>query len=269
MRRWRRRNEAPRLTADRILGCLPRKTLLGGAGPATNPFAVARDFTRPIPRKDWPDMLAEIERLDPKWLNGDILGIKLQKDEPSCTSNATTGCFETVKNGTGRKRGICEMSAMSLFKRVGSARGGSSLDDNCREMAERGALPVTGTGTWKHTHPRTGFRKALPKGWEDTARYFRIQEWLDVDSFDSLITCLLRRIPVVIGYHIGRGGHSIYATKPVYKNRKWYVDLPGSWGPDYDGGAELPGHHLLSEKTLTRGIPDFGAFAPLVVTEAA
>ena len=265
MRRWRRRNEAPRLTADRLLGCLPRKTLLGGAGPAANPFAVARDWSKPPPRKDWPDILAENERLDPDWLNGDIRGIKSQGNEGSCTSNGFAGSGETIVIATGRE--CVEYSAMSLYKRCGrSANSGSSLDDNCRELSERGILPVTGTPGYEHTHPRTGFRKALPKGWEETARHFRLQEWLDVDSFESMAMCLLRRIPVVFGYDIGRGGHCIYATKLIYKNRKWYIGCPGSWGPNHDGGSDLPGHHLLPEKKPNFG--RYGAFAPLVGTEA-
>ena len=43
MIRWRQRKpeRVRRGGADRVLGCLPRKTLLGAAGPAMNPFEAA------------------------------------------------------------------------------------------------------------------------------------------------------------------------------------------------------------------------------------
>lgn len=240
----------------RILGCLPREQPFAKAGTPEHPFPDVREVVKTIPRNQWDEEL----RRD-FTLNDYVLSPKNQGNEGSCTSNATTGTAETIRGVANADR--IELSAMSVYRRVGSGpNSGSSLDANLRALASEGCLPVTGTPGFKHTHPRTGFSNRLPSGWEETGALFRAAEWWDVPNFESLVSCLFHGFPVVFGYHIGRGGHSIFAVRPIYNAGGWYADCVGSWGKTYNGD----GHHVISEGTFDRGIRTFGAWALRVMT---
>ena len=161
-----------------------------------------------------------------------VKAVKNQQREGSCVGNGTTQGFEVLQGlKFGRER-IVEISAMSLYKRIGSsAQSGAVVSDAWEELEARGVLPLDtpeNKARFKHTHPATGFGKPLPAGWQETAAMFRGTEATVCDTMPELLSALVNGCPVVVG----REGHCIIYLRPIWNAElgRWEMLYCNSWG---------------------------------------
>jgi len=235
----------------RLQSCLPRSDTLGASWP------IYEDAVGVIPRNEWPGLVAQQGRT----MQPLVRKIKNQGQEGSCASNGCSGAAESLYVKQFGPENWVELSAMSLYKRVASsAQSGSTINDNIREISTRGVLPADNTenrARFKHVHSNTGFAKALPSGWEETAKLFRVVEWFDVRNMDGFISAIFRGAPVFYG----RAGHAIFAVSVVYTGGEWAVKYANSWG---DWGEDGFGYD--TESFVRGAIQSYGAVAPRVVT---
>ncbi len=230
-------------------GCLKRTSKCGDG---TFPV-VFSDVHKSIPESDWGDLLGKIT------VRPQVKKVKSQGGEGSCASNMAASTYEMVRQIAGLP--FMEFSAMSLYKRVGSsAMSGSGIDENLRAIAKDGILPITGTEGFEHTHPARGFRLSLPKGWRDTAKAFKLVEWMDIPDFASFVTALLKGFPVAYGVTWGRGGHAITGTEVIRPARAFEIEFLNSWGKSWGD----KGFGTMGRSQVTAGIKRFGAWAARV-----
>jgi len=232
--------------------CLPRDDKPGDV------FSVFEDSKVDIiPRSEWKEASLAI-----RTQVNLVKKIKDQGNEGSCASNATAQAAEIIFNKQSGVDNWIELSAMSLYKRVGrDPNSGSTVSSNLREIRDVGILPVNNDKNKRrfvHTFPPRGFYTKYPRGWQETAKQFRVTEWWDITSFDGFVTALLTGSPVVYG----RSGHAICGVIPEYVDRGWYIKYANSWGNWGDNGFGLD-----SESFISRAIASYGAFAPRVTTE--
>lgn len=184
--------------------------------------------------------------------------IKDQGREGSCTSNAGTGCWETLASFAYGVEFV--LSAMSLYKRCGSGpNSGSTVGCNMRKLRDEGALPaphereiVRRLGlNPEHCFPETGWRNRLPSGWQETAKHFRLDEFFEIRNIEEFVSALLQGYAV----HYGRRGHSIYGVALTYKDGRPYCEYANSWG---NWGDEGFGYDTISG--LRRSINQYGAY---------
>lgn len=240
-----------------VCGALPRTDLCG----AVFPVLEDQPHFRIIPREERKALVRRRKPLRPL-----VAKIKNQKNEGSCASNAAAQCVEIVHNFTLGLDNWVELSAMSLYRRVGrSAQSGSTISDNLRELRDRGILPVDSPANkarFKHVHPATGFNVRLPSGWEETAILFALLEWFDVRSWDGLQSALHYSMPVLYG----RAGHAIAGVDPALDDRgNELIDYANSWDKNWGDN----GHGYDSERAVASAIAGYGAWAARVVAWVA
>lgn len=191
------------------------------------------DAVSVIPQSQWPE-LAQLAIASGGGSSQLVTRIYDQKQEGSCVANACSQAHEIVQAIQVGKENVVHLSAISLYKRIGSSpNSGAMVSDGLEEMAERGVLPLDtpenrakfGTSVM----PNTGFRTPYPANWEETAKKFRATEWFIVESLEELITALFNHHPVVVG----RSGHSIAYTDPVYQDGALLVKYCNSWGTGF------------------------------------
>lgn len=158
----------------------------------------------------------------------------------NCVANACSQAHEIIQAKQSGKENVVHLSAISLYKRIGSSpNSGAMVSDGLEEMSERGVLPLdTPENRAKFgpsVMPNAGFRTAYPSGWEATAKKFAASEWFVIESVNELITALLNQHPVVVG----RSGHSIAYCDVVYDGSNLMVGYCNSWG---SWGSGLGGH---------------------------
>lgn len=163
-----------------------------------------------------------------------------QSQEGSCVANATTQSDEIVQGLQFGKENVVHLSAISLYKRIGSSpNSGASVDDGLDEMEKRGIVPLD-TPENRATFgdcvmPNTGFRTPYPANWEATAIKFAGREYKVIRSVNGLYSALCRRRPVVVG----RAGHSICYVRPTRKSGRRIVKYVNSWGAWGDKGGDF------------------------------
>ncbi len=230
-------------------GCLKRTSKCGDG---TFPI-VFSDVHKSIPESDWGDLIGTIT------VRPQVKQVKNQNGEGSCSSNAAASCLEIVRQVAGLP--FIELSAMSIYKRVGSsAMGGSGIDENLLAISRDGVLPVTGTEGFEHTHPRIGFSKPLPPGWKKTGALFRLVEWMDVPDFKSFVTALFKGFAIGYGVRWGRRGHAITGVQVIRPNRNFEIEFLNSWKASWGD----KGFGQMGRDQVTAGIKRYGAWAARV-----
>lgn len=243
---------APSGEGGQLKGTLPRDDKIGAC---CGIFEAAIDT---IPRSEWSGIITS----KPPSLRDDVVKIKNQRSEGSCTSNAATQGWETIHTESLGKDVWVELSPISVYKRVArSAQSGSTVGDNVREMRDVGALPTHAEKSKlqrmglnpDHTMPETGFGTPMPRGWQETAKYFRISEYFDIESIEGFFTALLRGFCV----HYGRAGHSILGVEAKQQGNTFYVCYANSWAPSWGEN----GFGYDSESFIRSSINSYGAYA--------
>jgi len=192
-----------------------------------------------IPEREWQGLIEAHTGMEP------LLGpTQDQGREDSCTSHQETKKWSVACY---RQFGVLiELSGISLYRQVQNGPGGSTLPDNARAIAEVGALPADNPANRErlakaglvipdeHYHPARGYYVKPGEQWRETAALFRADEQCDVVSFEGLMSCLLRGLPV--GY--ARDGHCILAVRPMWDAKRGYViKYKNSWGVWGDDGC--------------------------------
>lgn len=167
------------------------------------------EVCRTIPESEWKELAEKLVATN-SGCSAMVTRIYDQKQEGSCVANASCQAMEIVQGVQFGKDRVIQLSAISLYKRIGSsAQSGAYVGDGLEELAKRGALPLDTPENRERfgdkVMPNTGFREPYPQDWENTANYFRAVEWLEIKSLAELVSSLLTRFPVVVG----REGHSI------------------------------------------------------------
>ena len=194
-----------------------------------------------------------------------------QSREGSCVGNATTQGVMIVLAKQFGKAAATALSAISLYKRIGrSASSGAMVSDALDEVKARGILPLDTPANrakfGNHVMPPTGFSTPFPSGWEETAKQFKIDEYLVVRTYEGLISALLSGFPVIVG----RDGHSICYCGVIFKDGKIYVIYVNSWGNwGMAAGEMTTGFGMDSERTIRQSASWAFAIRSVVVPAAA
>jgi hypothetical protein len=235
-------------------GCLPRTDKCGDVFPIFE-----RDLIEPIPRDQWPELIAA------NLSSRDIFPRVKKQQYGSCAAHAATNVWEGTQVMTFGQASWIELSPLSVYRITGGGRDrGSTISDNMKQMVEVGALPVPSERNKEalrimdldpsHTMGENDWRSSYPDGWKDTAKYFRYQEVYDIESFDGLITALLREFLV----EYGRDMHAICGVDPVMESvRSFFIDYVNTWGKGWGDD----GFGRDSEAKTSRSIASYGAFA--------
>lgn len=218
------------LTPDDYRAFDPRKQLFGADK------ASYEDVYRTIPESEWKDHIAAIDTAGGS-LDLIVNWIYNQRNEGSCVANACSQGLEIVQSLQLGKDKSVKLSAISLYKRIGSSPGsGAMVSDGLEEMQRRGVLPLDTPENRARfgdaVMPATGFYTKYPDNWEQTAKFFKVTEALVVRSVEGLITALINQHPVIVG----RSGHSICYVRPMYRNGTLTVKYANSWGSWGDNG---------------------------------
>ena len=197
-------------------------------------YANFADVVPDIPESEWPE-LAEKMKAAGGGLTQLVTRICNQKQEGSCVANAIIQSHEIKQAEQFGRDKVVHLSAISLYKRIGSSpSSGAMVDDGGEELVSRGAVPLdtleNRTRFGNIVMPHTGFYTPYPSGWEAVAKQFAGHEWYAIRTVNSLITALFKGSPVVVG----RQGHSICYCDPVYKNGQLSAIYANSW--DYSWG---------------------------------
>lgn len=233
-------------------GCYPRQDLYA------EDWLAFSDVETIYPRDQWPLLLAAHTGQEQL-----VRKIKDQGQEGSCASNAATQCLEIAWNLAYGPALWIECSPISIYRFVSNGPSqGSSIDANLRRLRDVGALPVDTPANKAalkhaglpeaHTLAAVGYHQPFPAGWERTAEHFRAAEWLDLDSFDALVSAVFRGFPVCYG----RASHAITAVRVVERNGNYLIRYANSWG---DWGDH--GYGLDSESAIANAIRSYGAWA--------
>lgn len=183
-----------------------------------------------IPEDKWQELaeLAEENNAGTEWL---VTRIMDQEQEGSCVGNATAQIAEQTQASMLGIENVVPMSAISMYKQIGSSPGsGAMVDDALEKFKTVGMLPLDTPSNrarfGNHVMPHTGFYTPWPSGnWKATAAMFRADEFFVCEGEVELFSCLLQGIPVVVG----REGHSIAYQTPRWKNGKWIFTYANSW----------------------------------------
>lgn len=210
--------------AGRMAGMNPRLEAAGAAG-----IPLYSDTEELIDEKEWPGIIAEHEKNG--WPQRQLITYVHDQDgEPSCVTNAFCGAHEILQGQTYGIDSVVHLSPISGYRFVGSPRSGSTLTANMQRLTTVGVLPLdtaANKAKFKHTHPHNGYSKAMPAGYEETAKLFTNHEWSDIDGWKPFGSALLKGRPVVYA----RSGHCILGVSLQYRNGVYILDYLNSWGP--------------------------------------
>jgi hypothetical protein len=178
-----------------------------------------------VPRAQWKDRAANV------WphFRGSVVQIYSQGQEGSCVGFSITQGIETTNTRRYGRRHWVSLSGVSLYKRIGrTAASGAYIPDGIREATTSGVLPVDSAenrAAYQHTHPRTGFSRALPSGWQSTGRLFRITKSAKIQGTEMMASALLRGHVVIVG----RSRHAIPYVGLTFSGNSPVAAYANSW----------------------------------------
>ena len=200
-----------------------------GRNPSKMMCSAADDDVPLIPESKWRAIAAQMEA-DGGGLDKLVVEVKDQKQEGSCVGNMVTQMHQVMQAFQFGISNVTLLSAISVYKQIGSSpSSGAMVDDAMEKMTDVGGLPLdNATNRAKfgnHVMPATGFHTPYPPGWQSTAKKFRGDERLIVQSEKSMFSCLFSGHPV----GVGREGHSILYLRPIWDGSKWLIKYVNSW----------------------------------------
>lgn len=208
-----------------------------------------------IPRAEWPDRIADMERTKSR-----LSDLVLQAGIKSKNQASTNFCWiNGVVTGVETIRCLAGLPYVPL-----SSASGACIIKNFRNQGGWGSealehlvqYGVCSEALW----PNAAIdRKYLTEEAKAEALKYRCTEWYDLQprNFDQLMTCLFNRIPVAIG--LNWWGHEICAMDPVMPTPgKFGTNIRNSWGDDYGQN----GFAVLSESKST---PDDACAARVMI----
>lgn len=187
-----------------------------------------------IPESQWRDLCEQRKAASMARL---VTRIFDQSNEGSCVGNAGVQAHQVLQAKTLGKSSVVQMSAMSLYKQIGSSpSSGAMVEDAIDRLSDTGILPLDtaeNKGRFAHTMSHTGFRQSWPSGWKDTAKKFAGLEGFACDTVAEMVSALFRGMPI----HVGRAGHSILYLDPVWLDGSIAVLYVNSWSEQWGSAA--------------------------------
>jgi hypothetical protein len=182
-----------------------------------------------IPREEWPDRIADMERTKSR-LSDLVLqaGIK-SKDQRStnyCWINGVVTAIETIR---------CVMG--QPYVPLSSASAGCIIKNfrNVGGWGQEGLEHVVKLGVCsEELWPNAAIdRKYYTEEAKAEALLNRCTEWYDLPpgTLDATMTCLFHRIPVAVGYN--HWGHEVCAMDPVMQGGEFGVRHRTSWSDSW------------------------------------
>lgn len=207
-----------------------------GYGDSLKMLGRYEDATNIIPESQWAQLYAE-RKAQGVSMRGLVTRIYNQGQEGSCVANAAGQAHEVLQAKEFGKDRVTPLSAISLYKRIGSSAGsGAYIGDAMDELQERGILPLDTPENRARFNdkvmPHTGFGKPYPSDWEQTAKNFKILEAFRGSSREEMFTALFNLHPICVG----RAGHSIMYADPILEGSAWLIEYANSWGNWGDNG---------------------------------
>lgn len=255
--------QASHVNNGRALGCSPATEKAGTFAP------IFEESFPLIPASEWPDLVAEQDRLG-GGLDRLIVHRYDQDGEGTCTSNQEAqggNVLQAIQFGKDR---VIPCSPISIYMQVAPGPNtGSAVGDCLRQHQRVGALPLDTPrarelmgAQWTQGMDAVGYNKRKYwTGWEDTARYFRIDRHYDVTTPEGFITALLRGWPV--GY--GRSQHSILGVGVAMNNGVAYVRYINSWGAWGETRHGIQAYGYDSPRNYGTGAARYGCNAKVSV----
>jgi hypothetical protein len=234
-----------------LQGCQPRESRYGSLA-----WAPAAASQLPvIPRSDWAARIqqAEAERSMIKHLIADLDPLD-QNGKNSCASNSVTFALMAARRRMGEPDVL--LSPGSIYGPItGGANVGTSLDDNCQQVA------TVGIASQSIVPPNAINPRTFPSQWQNDAASHKLTLWFDVGSIEEQITCAILGLPVAGG--LSWWSHAVCQIgASVLSDGTIVVDMINSWGKSYGDNGRF-------QLSLNRGTYDMGAFAPAAATPSA
>ena len=241
-----------------FMGLKPRTTKLGDGT-----FSVFADVINPIPRSDWPGLIAD-GKGD---LTAGVTWILDQGPYGDCWafSETQTEMINRVLQGPAP---VVLAPDVAVFT-CGEYNGGG-IDDALNQVMIPFGLPPA--SLCPGCDPVAGARKRYARDWagidwKTAAAAYKVPagEHLDCSTFDDLTTGILSGHPATVGVNWQGGGHAICAAQVLIEDGKVYLAGPNSWGSSFSSGwgafgPAKPGWWKLSENQLMSGFQTFGAW---------
>lgn len=206
----------------------------------------AREFNLPlIPESEWEDRIQEM--VQTKTRISDLLiqakaPVLNQASTNYCWANGPVSCLHALQVVSGGP--FVYLSPASVAAPIKNFRneggwGYQALD----YIIKNGITPA------KYWPPNAISRGYFTEANQKIALRYKVTEWLKLEPRDlrQLMTCLLLRMPVAVGYNWW--SHEVAAVDPVNKNSGRILN---SWGIGYgdNGYAVLTGNRLLPDDAV-------------------
>lgn len=213
-------------------------------GTVATPF----DDSLLIHRSEWRARIEEM-RERKSFLSDFIRAAKLppknQEQTNFCWCNAPVHSLEIVRAQQGQRQII--LSPASVACRINGFRNeGGWGKEALQFITENGVSPAS---TWPANAINRSFDTPAN---ESIARHFRVEEWTELEprNLDQLVSMLLRRIPVAVGYNWW--SHEVTAVDADWIDGEVAIRIRNSWGNwgDGNGFGILQGNRRLPDDAV-------------------
>lgn len=205
--------------------------------------------------RDWQDVARQNDK-HKTWAEDYRLRYTNQHPTHECTCHTLVQCAEIAlhKQLLDRKKAVL-FSPLSIYAEANPRRwGGSTMQRTLAIARRRGFLPehdapgdtvrdldedaqqekfdvtlhaTSGTVDYSGKGPWVSVNR-FPDNWQETARHFRPQEYINVRSYEQIVSLLLNGYPV----GVGRSGHAIPYMKVVWRGGKLHAQYADSYVVD-------------------------------------
>lgn len=227
--------------ADRICQGMGHRVSRHAPG-AISPIFEERFREMVIPRDQWDDLY---DQLNPNYARHKTWQYD-QRNEGTCTSNATSGCLSYIWSKTvGSDLAISPAPPSMYYYCASGPNSGSSTDCNLKRARDHGCLLIDTADNRKimkglglpedHVLPAVGWngpRRLPSEAMDVTAKQFRLHEFYEITSVDGFFSALLHGFDILYG----RSGHAIHGVDIVKRDGSWHCKYDNSWGSWGDNG---------------------------------
>lgn len=208
-----------------------------------------------IPKSEWEPRIKEMEEKSTR--SSDMI---LRSGLPCKDQNGTNYCWINAPVYAIEERRVLEGQEMVILSpgSVGGPikgyrnQGGWGLE-GIKYIVTHGVCPVQVGGTTLYPANQTSrpSASALTKIEEERKKY-KVLEWLELRprNIEHLITCLLSRIPVAVGYNWW--GHEVTACDAVWLDGEVAIRIRNSWSMSWGtkGYSILRGSKMLPDDAV-------------------